>query len=308
LNNHDNHHGANLPGNVNDGSGGTWSRCNVCHDYSGRPVPHLDPGRPNDPTYHDVGGPGFELAIRICEECHSVATLHNIQADTNGDGVITVGGELAGYGHVGKDGGPGDSDCWGCHGFQAAGSSVPFTGPLVPTLYNADVATISAGKDTTLLLSGASFTNTANGKSYVSDVRLTGANGTSVTLTPDVVLDQGSLAVTIPAATQPGNYKLQAAKGNMASNPTVISVTPKVTINRATARRTTVTITGSGFAGYASGSGTAVTSGKVRGSEPVEATIISWTDTRIIVRFPTLPTTVTVHSVFGSVTARIASR
>ena len=31
VNNHDTHHGASLLSNVNNGAGGTWSRCNVCH-------------------------------------------------------------------------------------------------------------------------------------------------------------------------------------------------------------------------------------------------------------------------------------
>jgi hypothetical protein len=31
--------------------------------------------------------------------------------------MVVVGGEDAGYGHVGRDAGVGDSDCWGCHGF-----------------------------------------------------------------------------------------------------------------------------------------------------------------------------------------------
>ncbi len=264
LNNHDNHHGIGLPTDVSNGAGGTWRKCNVCHDYT---TP------PRGGSYEEASGHAFDLHIRVCEECHSPASLHSIQAlsPKNTTGTIVVGGETAGYGHVGRDGAPGDSDCWGCHGFEVAADSVSFSGPLIPTLYNSDVASISAGKNATVLLSGAAFTNTANGKSYVSDVRLTAGDGSSVTLKPDVILDQGNLAVTIPAGTRPGNYKLQAAKGDLASNPAVLSVVPAVTITRAIANGP-VTITGKGFGGYARGSGTTVTGtvsgGRVRRRRP----------------------------------------
>ncbi len=314
VNNHDTHHHIDLVDPISDGAGGTWRRCNVCHDYTDR-TPHLDPADPTRRTYSDVGGAGFDLAIRICEECHGPDSLHSIQADSpaaGNIGTIVVGGEDAGYGHVGRDGAPGDSDCWGCHGF--AGPEMPMsaaeliTGPLTPTLYNIDPATISAGKSATVVLSGVAFANTADGTLYESKVRLTAADGSSVILEPDVILDQGNLVVTIPAATAPGNYKLQATKDDVASNPAVLSVVPAVTITRAIADRM-VTITGSGFGGYAEGSGTTVTGtviatvGRRTRERNLEATIISWSDTKIVARFFAIPNKVTVRSVFGSATA-----
>jgi hypothetical protein len=224
-----------------------------------------------------------------------------------------VGGEKAGYGHVGRDGKAGDSDCWGCHGFSATSAgSAPFSGPLIPTIYDADVASVSSGKNATVLLAGAAFTNTANGTSYESVVRLTAEDGTSLTLKPDVILDEGNMAVTIPAGTRPGNYRLQAAKGDFASNPTVLSVLPTVKITSASLNGP-VTITGSGFGGYAQGSETTVTGtisgGRVRGAETrtIQASIISWSDTQIVARFREAPQTVSVHSIFGNATVRIAS-
>ncbi|MHB9067228.1 MAG: hypothetical protein ACYC4B_25880 [Pirellulaceae bacterium] len=301
--NYSNHHHLGLPDQLSDGAGGTWRRCNACHDYTGR-----------GGTYSQNSGAGFDLHMRVCEECHSSQSLHNIQADSPADanrGTIVVGGETAGYGHVGRDGRPGDSDCWGCHGFGvSASSSAPFSGPLIPTLYSSDVASINAGKDATVLLDGAALINTANGKSYASDVRLTAADGTSVTLKPDLILDQGSLGVTIPAGTKPGNYKLQAAKGDLASNPAVLSVVPTVTITAASANGP-VTITGRGFGGYAVGSGMnvtgIVTSTRVRGArkKTVQGTIISWSDTKIVARFREVPQTVSVRSVFGNATSRV---
>lgn len=54
------------------------------------------------------------LAIRACEQCHAPLSIHNIQADTNGDGVITPGGEAPYFGHIGSN-----EDCLGCHGGAA---------------------------------------------------------------------------------------------------------------------------------------------------------------------------------------------
>lgn len=310
LNNHDTHHNLNWPTNLSNGAGGQWRRCNVCHDYNDR-SPHLDPSTPTRPTYADVSGPGFDLHIRICAECHSPESLHRIQADSDDDGDVVVGGELMGYGHVGKDGAPGSSDCWGCHGFDFNAGSVPFAGPTVPTLYNTDISTVRAGKDTTIILAGASFTNTTGGQSYEADVRLTDGNGVTVTLQPELVLGDGSLAVKIPGRTRPGNYRLQAVKGDVASNPVSISVTPVPRITRATYQGT-VTIIGSGFGGYAEGSPTAVTAtvtsgiGRRATTKTVTGTIVSWTDSKIVVNFAAAPKDVTVTSVFGTVTATVA--
>jgi hypothetical protein len=301
LNNHDTHHGIGLPLNMSDGAGGTWRRCNVCHNYTDRAAP--DP-----PTYRDQSGPAFDLHIRICEECHGPESLHNIQADSDGDGQVIVGGEFAGYGHVGRDAGPGDSDCWGCHGFGTA--STPDIGPIVPTVYSSDSSVIGAGVDTAVTLTGASFTNVTEGASYVSNASLTAGDGSSVTLTPSSVAG-GSLVVTIPGSTAPGNYELRAVKSGAASNPKVVTVTPKVTITE-TKGGATVTITGSGFGGYAAGSGTSVVGtlnlggGKSAVTRTVEGTIVSWSDTEIEADFGSKrPDQVTVNSVFGSDTATV---
>jgi len=303
LTNHDTHHGIGLPYMVSNGAGGVWPKCNVCHNYTQRAAP--DPA-----TYHDQSGPAFDLHIRICEECHGPESLHNIQVDSDGDGLV-VGGELAGYGHVGRDAGPGDSDCWGCHGFGAA--STPDTGPIIPTVYNSNSPVIGAGTNTTVTLTGASFTNVTGGTEYVSDAKLTAGDGSSVTLTAETV-DVGSLVVTIPGDTAPGNYELRAVKADVASNPAVVSITPKVAITETIGGKT-VTITGSGFAGYAAGSGTSVIGtlalrgGKSATTTTVEGTIVSWSDTKIEADFGSKrPNQVTVNSVFGSDTAKVRQR
>jgi len=304
--------------------------CDYCHDDDGLSPPviltnqalHHGTGLTSVPGAcdwcHDFSAP-FEAQIRTCEGCHGPDSLHNIQADSPNSGnigTIVVGGEDAGYGHVGRDGGAGDSDCWGCHGF--AQSYAPGSGPVVPTVYAADQAVIDAGADTAVTLTGASFTNITGPNQYVSNVALTDADGAAVTLTPDLV-DQGSLTVTISGATAPGNYNLQAVKedaagDDVASNPAVISIKPQVIIAEVTGD-STVTITGSGFGGYAEGSGTAVTGtvttrkGNRKKTRTVNAAIVSWSDTAIEADFgaETSPSEVTVNSVFGSDTSQVGA-
>ena len=70
-------------------------------------------------------------------------------------------------------------------------------------------------------------------------------------------------------------------------------------------------IYGSGFGGHAEGSGTTVTGtyksvvGRRVRIKTMEATIMSWTDSRIVARFSEVPRTATVNSVFGKGTHSI---
>ncbi len=298
--------------------------CDYCHDDDGLSPPFIRDTAylHHETTYalegsldclvcHEILDP---LNIRTCQRCHGPDSLHNIQADSlnpNNLGTVVVGGEDAGYGHVGKDAGPGESDCWGCHGYALA--SAPRTGPIIPTLYRSDVASIRAGVAATITLTGASFVNVAGTTLYESQVAMTDADGASVMLTPDLILDQGMLAVTIPGSVPPGNYDLRLVKGEFASNPAVISIVPAVRITSAVANGP-VTITGRGFGGYAKGAGTIVTGtimgARTRGAQAntMQATILSWTDTQIVARFRQVPQTVSVHSVFGAAAARVRSQ
>jgi hypothetical protein len=305
---------------LNDRGNGAGA-CNYCHDDDGLIEPVIltnmdlhhginleDFGNRCD-WCHDFGAP-FEAQIRTCEGCHGPDSLHNIQADSDGNGIV-VGGELAGYGHVGRDAGPDDSDCWGCHGYAMA--FAPDTGPIVPTVYSSNSSVVAAGADTGITLSGASFTNVTGSIEYVSDVELTAGDGSSVTLTPDAV-DLRTLMLTIPADTAPGNYDVRAVKADVASNPTVISVTPKVVITRISGT-TVVKIIGRGFAGHQEGSGTSVTGkvvtgkGKNRITKYVEAEIVSWSDTSIEADFgSSRPNEVTVNSVFGNAKAVVQQK
>jgi hypothetical protein len=294
--------------------------CNYCHDDDGLAQPlirnmadlhHGTSSLTDCLRCHGIQDP---LNIRVCESCHGPDSLHNIQADSpaaGNIGTIVVGGEDAGYGHVGKDAGPGNSDCWGCHGFAFA--SAPRSGPVIPTLYNSDLAVLRAGRNTMVVLSGTAFRSTIGSTLYESEVRLTGANGSSVTLEPDLIIDEGSLAVTIPGDTPPGNYSLRATKADFASNPAVVSVVPAVRISRVVYRGR-ITISGSGFGAYAKGSSTSVTgtitsgSGRRAVTKSVTANIISWTDTQIVADFGLLPKEVTVNSIFGRAKAGVVRR
>jgi hypothetical protein len=182
---------------------------------------------------------------------------------------------------------------------------------MIPTIHNSDRKVVTAGTDTMVILTGAAFRNIGDGIPFESEVSLTADDGSSVTLTPDVVVDDGIL-VTIPGDTAPGNYAVQAVKAGAASNPAVISVIPEVIVTDATANGT-VTIKGSGFGGYAQGSGTSVTMARSWGwgrwarTTAVEAKIVSWSDTEIVADFGSSPTEVTVTSVFGRATASVKS-
>ncbi len=297
--------GNGLPANSRGNLAGA---CNYCHDNDNLTPSvilsnndlHHNTGLANCGWCHDFSAP-FEEQIRACETCHGPDSLHNIQADSpnpNNIGTLVVGEEDAGFGHVGRDAGAGDSDCWGCHGFAFA--AAPKSGPVIPSIDGSDVAVIKAGTDTTVIVTGSGFTNTAGELLFKSSVKLTAPDGTSVTLTPNIILPN-VMTVTIPGTTVPGNYDLQAIKAQFTSNPAVISIVPDVVITNATADGGTVTINGHGFGGYsAAGSGTTVTT-----AANVKGTVVSWSDTTIVAEFASGPNEVTVNSVFGTDTSEV---
>jgi hypothetical protein len=122
------------------------------------------------------------------------------------------------------------------------------------------------------------------------------------------------LAVTIPGNLAPGNYRLHAVKGGAASNPAVISIAPPVTIRSVVSNGSDglVTIDGSGFGGYAAGTGTSVIGPLAFSSSGYQqatfgpATVISWTDTQIVADFRgSSPDQVVVKSIFGVAAAHV---
>jgi PKD repeat protein len=248
---------------------------------------------------HDTN-PGGSDDIRACEVCHGVASLHNIQTDSNGNG-IEPAQELAYYGHIGNN-----NDCNGCHLNTSASAAAPYSGPIVPNVSGLTAANFTAGTDTVITVYGSAFTNTVQGPTgpieLKSNVVLTAANGSTTTLTP-IVITESSMDVTIPATLAAGNYELRAVKGPKASNLIVISVKPAVVINSATCSGGAVTITGSGFSTYVNAvdSGTSVQLGANACS------VNSWSDTGIVANCGTCYGTVMVSSVFGTASKQLDS-
>jgi hypothetical protein len=254
---------------------------------------------------HDMAAPAG-YAVRRCEECHGIATLHNITKDTNGDGV-KPGAELPGYSHTGAQ-----SDCWGCHGNNGVIMAAPGGGPGIPALYSVSASTIAAGSTTPITLTGINFTNyienpmTGTFDILVgSNVKLTDSAGIVSILTPTSITET-SMTVSLPVTIAPGSYQITATKGPSDGNPLNIAVTPVTAITNATCVKATKTLTinGARFGQYlvATDSGTSVTMNGVKG------TVTSWTDTQIKARFPSCPTkaaTATVDTIFDAVSASV---
>ena len=263
---------------------------------------------------HNFTGLPSEYDIRTCEGCHGFESLHNIQVDSETECVydpsdpaacnITVGGEAAGWGHVGRDAGVGDSDCWGCHGNYVPGAFAAASGPVVPFINSVDITALTAGTDTPITLTGVAFTNMIMDFQWVSDVKLTAADGSSVVLTPDSISEK-SLTVTIPGSTPTGNYQVQAVKNdNAKSNPVGISIIPEVVITEVDCSKClgTMTITGAGFS--AKPGGTDEDLYVIEGDGGRLLKVISWTDTEIKVIDARCRGDVTVNTIFGSATAQ----
>jgi len=257
---------------------------------------------------HDMAAP-VGYAIRACERCHGIATLHNIVRDTNGDGV-KPGAESAGQSHTGAQ-----ADCWGCHGNNGTIVSAPEGGPGIPAVHTVDRSSVVAGSANIVTLTGLNFTNYIQNPwtgafdiLVSSTAKLTDSAGVVTEITPTAITES-SMTVTLPASTAAGSYRLTAKKGPLVEgNPLNLTVTPHASIANATCVRTTRTLTvnGAGFGEHlaASDSGTGVTLNGVKG------TILSWTDTSVRARFPSCPRTSTaaVDTVFETVSASVVRR
>jgi len=247
-------------------------------------------------------------AIRQCEACHGVLSLHNITADSNGDGNVMPGQETPGHSHTGAQ-----WDCWGCHGNNGTilSAGAPYAGAAVPALHSIDHSTIVAGIDNTLTLAGINFINyvqnplTGNYDIEVpSGVRLTDGSNNATDLVPAGITED-SIQVVIPSTVSPGNYQIAVAKGPNSSNPMNLAITPPVVITSAICSKDTfvLTISGSGFSENltASDSGTGVEMDGETG------TIISWSDSEITAQFTSCRqnATATVNTVFDSASASV---
>lgn len=247
---------------------------------------------------HDVTADD-DAKVRQCEVCHGVNSLHNIQVDSDGNG-IDPGTEEAYFGHIGNQ-----DDCWGCHGFTAA--AAPYSGPVIPDISGVSSSTVTAGFATQLTISGAAFTNLVLGPTgtieLTSSISLKAADGSATVLTPDSITEE-TIVVTVPATMAPGNYALTAVKGNSASNSVNLAVMPEVKITSASCSNGIVSITGSGFSQYvnASGSGTSVS----LPDAVADCTVLSWSDNSIDAKCGECDPAINVDSVYGEATGAVS--
>ncbi len=263
-----NHHSTGI-GQV--GVGGDVLDCTVCHDQT-----------------------GSDWAIRRCEDCHGISSIHTIQADTDGDGNITVYGEAPGFGHIGKQ-----SDCLGCHGgiLGAASTPIPSGGPVVPQINDLSVGKITAGSATKVTFTGIGLTNnakTATGlKTYKSTIVLTDPDGITTELTPESI-SATQAVVTLPPNLEPGSYAVRAVKESLESAPVYLVVVPDVVIEWAEFwSGNTLTVEGRGFGSKINSSVT------VNGTE---CSITSWTDTLVIAECPEKCGQLVLNTLFGTAT------
>ena len=278
VDNHDTHHGTgvykdrygNTVDPLNDTTYGDTA-CDWCH-YQGNP--------------HNPGGYDA-VSIRTCEGCHGMESLHNIQVDTNGGGVV-AGGEDFGYGHIGEDTPGADSDCWGCHGFSMSADGAVM-GSGVPAIYSVDPIIIAADTDTAIAVTGTAFSNGALA------VRLTADDGSAVTIDAADVTD-GSLTATATLAA--GTYGLQVVKDGEASSVIKVTVVPDVAIADIMCSKClgTMTITGVNFAEKPAGTDEDIS--VTEDGRPLN--VINWSDTEITVSGARCKGDVVVEGVFGS--------
>jgi hypothetical protein len=267
--------------------------------------------------------------IRLCQTCHSVDSLHNIQADSDNQdnlGTIIPGEENLGWGHIGNG-----WDCFGCHesfmnGNPAATSSTvtisstftnsntfmnsvtPQTGATVPTISDLSAYSVIAGQETEVSIYGNGFINSTDGITlFTPDVVLESSTMT-VTL-GQTSLTEGEITVTVPSTLPSGLYDLRVLKDDKKSNPVVINVIPGVEITDVRCRGNkkrgyTLTITGAGF-GNAPPAGSGDYLNVLLNGVVLDSTI-TWEDTEITAGVSRCPSTslVNVNALFGSDTAQ----
>ncbi len=305
-------------GKPNSGTNGEGN-CTYCHAAGSVTDPaFLGPFGPvpnvlsNQGTHHSTGFGiqgdkcfwchGFPVVsgaekIRKCQNCHSVATLHNIQADSPAPanlGTIVPGAEELGWGHVGAN-----WDCNGCHGFSATAAASNVSGSLLPSLDSVDKSSVTKGVATAVRIAGQNFVNTMDSAfgafTFTGKVQVTNSNGVAQTLEPTSVSAQ-SIDFMMPADLGKGSYSVQILKATKLSNALTINVVPETRIISASCENNTLTVqaTGLGMMPPAVVELGAFMDGK-------QAKITSWADDRVVAT-GTCGTNVALKSAFGTVT------
>jgi hypothetical protein len=237
---------------------------NVANVYTGEIIPRVMELRNSTIEAMDAANNSFEPGttnITIngtgCQKCHSVASLHNVQFQ-----YVPGGNGQQGLGHINNN-----VDCFGCHNSWLPADSIA-VGALVPTVTSISPSVVTADTLTTLTIAGNEFVNGV----YTSVVKVDG-----VTYNPTSITDT-QIVVDIPALAT-GTHTLQLLKGgDILSNLETLTAVPKVTLSSATLDGTTLTIVGEKL-------GTEPTNAEqniIAGSAGYSASVVSWTDTKIV--------------------------
>ncbi len=286
--NYVNHHGT----GVGQPGSGSVHGCGLCHQ------PYVPP----------------DFTIRGCERCHGISSLHSIEYDANGDGIV-VGEEEPYFGHIGNP-----KNCDGCHKnsqneMVAISMDFPFASTaVIPGISGINETSITANSQTRLILTGSGFIDTPVSERVESGerstwLRLIRIDGTTIDISPDL-LSATHMEVALPADLESGSYSLAVAKSGGAFDTSLISTTinflikPDVTIDGIACSANIITITGSAFGGHlnSEGSGTAVTTG----ADLKACAVNSWTDSKIIADCSSgIGDSIQVDGVFGTATADV---
>ncbi|KIH76307.1 hypothetical protein SAMN05660860_00060 [Geoalkalibacter ferrihydriticus] len=249
YNNADTHH---LPGFMGDNAD---AKCSWCHP-GGSPFPIN------------------AMSIRTCQNCHGIPSLHNIQYDNTGDGIMP--GQMdPWYGHIGNN-----LDCMGCHASSAFGASAADIGNTVPQINSMTSYVIIEGTEVDVELSGFGFiSRTFAGNEYVATVVLTDKSGTTYELAPKSV-SPTSIEVTVPAYLPAATYRVVAQKADKVSRPEILVIKPLVAIDSADIQNNgDIVIAGQGF-GIEPPQNVRNLGVEVAGAK---AQVLSWNEDRIVV-------------------------
>jgi len=248
--------------------------------------------------------------IRDCESCHSVDSLHNIQADSDNPaniGTIIPGEEDLGWGHIGNG-----WDCFGCHeSFNDASvsgnagmfsaSSTPQTGATIPYMYGMDTYSVTAGQDTVLNISGSGLINETGGVTYLAEVVV--ENGVDTLTLEQNSITVNSIGVTVPSTLPVGLYDIRIRKDDKLSNKDIFAVIPEVIISDVSCNRKkgVLMVNGSGFGEKPAGTDDYINV-QVNG-QLVDITF--WTDTMITASVSGCrnDAEITVNALMGSATS-----
>jgi len=298
--------------------------CNFCHNVVALPgtstTPVLDAASgvmvyTNQDTHHSTGFGGDSTkctwchsqgsttpAIRTCEGCHGIKSLHSIQL---GLGATTSPGNEGPYmGHIGDQ-----WDCWGCHGNNgvSAASVTAYPGGLTtPYIASLSASSFDEGTAATITVAGASFIDSIEDTVVECDIKLVDGQG-NITILEPLSVTNTALEVEIPGSLAAGTYTLTALKDTVESNRKVIAVTPIFTITSAINNGNFYDIYGDGLVAdadcEAASLGTTIFITDVDGNIG-ECNLVSATSTNVVTECPFPGYKITVKNLFSETNAR----